>query len=121
MEISLKMMRKPGFNSLSLKNNKKIDIINSKSKFSNISSCPICKSKKKREVIIKFGIKIYNCARCDVDYSSKKPKNFSDLYSTEDSKNYYLNVYDKSRKYKINRFGKERISILQKYKKKELC
>ena len=74
--------------------------------------------KKKREVIIKFGIKIYNCARCDVDYSSKKPKNFSDLYSTEDSKNYYLNVYDKSRKYKINRFGKERISILQKYKKK---
>ena len=42
MEISLKMMRKPGFNSLSLKNNKKkIDIINSKSKFSNISSFPI--------------------------------------------------------------------------------
>ena len=40
------------------------------------------------------------------------------MYSTEDSKNYYLNVYDKSRKYKINRFGKERISILQKYKKK---
>ena len=26
------------------------------------------------------------------------------MYSTEDSKNYYLNVYDKSRKYKINRF-----------------
>ena len=49
MEISLKMMRKPGFNSLSLKNNKKIDIINSKSKFSNISSCPICKSKKKEK------------------------------------------------------------------------
>lgn len=112
-------MRKKGFNSLCLKDNKKkIDIISSKSKFNIISSCPICSSKKRKEVISKFGIKIYNCLNCDVDYSSKKPKNFSDLYSTDDLINHYLNVYDKSRKYKINRFGKERISILQKYKKK---
>ena len=78
MEISLKMMRKPGFNSLSLKNNKKkIDIINSKSKFSNISSCPICKSKKKREVIIKW--LHLNCARMLTIHL--KNKEFSDLYS----------------------------------------
>jgi len=39
------------------------------------------------------------------------------LYSTDDYKNHTFNVYDKSRKYKIERFGKERISILKKYKK----
>lgn len=119
MKIDLKMMRKKNFNSMCLKDNKKkIDIINSKNKFNTISSCPICSSKKRKEVITKFGIKIFNCLKCDVDYSSKKPKNFSDLYSTDDYINYSLNVYDKSRKYKIKRFGNERISILQKYKKK---
>ena len=112
-------MRKKGFNSVCLKDNKKkIEIINSKKKFSKISSCPICKSKKRQKILVKFGIEIFKCLNCDVDYSSKKPNDFSDLYSTEHLKNHYLNVYDRSRKYKMNRFGKERISILKKYKKK---
>ena len=112
-------MRPKGFNTLCLKDNKKkIDIINKKKKFVKIDSCPICNSQKKNIVIIKFGIKIFNCLNCNVDYSSKKPKDFSDLYSTEDYKNHTVKVYDKSRKYKIQRFGKERIKILKKYKKK---
>ncbi len=119
MKIDLKLMRKKGFNSVCLKDNKKkIEIINSKKKFSKISSCPICKSKKRQKILVKFGIEIFKCLNCDVDYSSKKPNDFSDLYSTEHLKNHYLNVYDRSRKYKMNRFGKERISILKKYKKK---
>ena len=118
MKINIKLMRKQGFNSLCLNDiKKKIKIINSKKKFKIINSCPICNSKKKKIVISKFGIDVFNCLNCNVDYSSKKPKDFSDLYSTDDYKNHTFNVYDKSRKYKIERFGKERISILKKYKK----
>ena len=51
MKINIKLMRKQGFNSLCLNDiKKKIKIINSKKKFKIINSCPICNSKKKKNL-----------------------------------------------------------------------
>jgi len=73
---------------------------------------------KKRKYVVKYNIPIVTCEKCDLTYATRQPRNFDDVYSQDDYLEKSILSYDKNRKYRIKRFGLERIKILKNYKKK---
>tara|TARA_B100000963_G_scaffold293822_1_gene264338 strand:+ start:10825 stop:11757 length:933 start_codon:yes stop_codon:yes gene_type:complete len=119
MKIDLKKMRPKNFNSYLYKSVEKLaKNVEKGSGNKNINKCPVCKSLKRKNYIIKYNILIVTCGNCDLTYTTKQPKNFNDVYSQNDYLKKSILSYDKHRKYRIKRFGNERIKILRKYKKK---
>ena len=85
--------------------------------YSLVKKCLLCSSTKFKNYYIKFDIPIVKCKNCGIIFSKKKPKNFNDLYSGDEYLNFNLKSYQKNRIYRMNRFGKERVKILQNFKK----
>lgn len=119
MKIDFKKMRPYKFNSTIFKSVEKLakNVINGSGNI-NIKKCLVCKSSHQKKYLIKYNIPIVTCLKCDLTYSTKQPKNFDDVYSKTDYLSKSITSYDKTRKYRIKRFGLERIKILKKYKKK---
>lgn len=119
MKIDLKKMRPYKFNSTIFKSVEKLakNVIKGSGNI-NINKCLVCKSSPQKKYLIKYNIPIVTCLKCDLTYSTKQPKNFNDVYSKEEYLSKSITSYDKTRKYRIKRFGLERIKILKKYKKK---
>lgn len=117
--INLNKLRPINFNLNSeIKTRDAIKFVKKNHGFRKIIVCPVCKSKKKELYIIQNKIKIVTCRNCNLTYSEVQPQNFDDVYSSEDFLKKQINAYDKTRKYRIERFAVERIKILKKYKKK---
>lgn len=119
MKINFKKMRPIGFNKR-IYDSVKLLAENVEKGHGNkkINRCPICQSLKKNLYDIKYNIPIFDCLKCDVGYAGLQPKNFDDVYSKDEYLNKSIASYDKTRNYRIIRFGKERVSILKKYKSK---
>jgi len=99
-------------------NLKKINqYVSKNSGWKSINKCPICDSIRKKILFKKFGINILNCLSCNHIYSHKAPKNIQDAYSNNFHQRQSLKSYDSIRKFRINRFAKERINLILKYKK----
>ena len=119
MKINFKKMRPKNFNSYLYKSVEKLaKNVESGSGNKNIYKCPVCKSIKNKKYLVKYNIPIVTCQKCDLTYATKHPRNFDDVYSQNDYLKKSILSYDKNRKYRIKRFGLERIKILKKYKKK---
>jgi 2-polyprenyl-3-methyl-5-hydroxy-6-metoxy-1,4-benzoquinol methylase len=119
MKIDFKKMRPKNFNSYLYSSVEKLAMnVEKGSGNKNINNCPICKSFKRIKYIVKYKVPIVTCEKCDLTYTTKQPKNFNDVYSQDDYLKKSILSYDKTRKYRIKRFGLERIKILKKYKKK---
>ena len=119
MKIDFKKMRPKNFNSYLYKSVKKLaQNVETGSGNKNIYKCPVCKSTKKIKYIVKYHIPIVTCEKCDLTYATRQPRNFDDVYSQDDYLEKSILSYDKNRKYRIKRFGLERIKILKNYKKK---
>jgi len=82
-----------------------------------IKKCPICASTKQKFLFKKFEVKILNCLNCNHIYSHKAPKKIEEAYLNSFHQNQSLRSYDSIRKFRINRFAKERINLILKYKK----
>lgn len=119
MRIDFKKMRPSKFNSDIFKSVEKLaqNVIKGSGNI-KIKKCLVCKSKKQEKYLIKYNIPIVTCAKCDLTYATMQPKNFNDVYSQNDYLSKSISSYDKTRKYRIKRFGIERVKILTKYKKK---
>ncbi len=117
MKLDLNQLRPINFNSKIFDQNKKIAMsVFKKSGYKKIKNCPICKSSKRKPYLTKYKIPIFICLKCDVGYAGLHPKNLNEVYST---KNYLSKLtLDENRKYRMKRFGQERVSILRRYKKK---
>lgn len=119
MKIDFQKMRPKNFNSYLYKSVKKLaQNVEKGSGNKNISKCPVCKSIKKKNYLVKYDIPIVTCEKCDLTFATKQPRDFDDVYSQNDYLEKSILSYDKNRKYRIKRFGLERIEILKKYKKK---
>ena len=119
MRIDFKKMRPKNFNSYLYKSVEKLaKNVEKGSGNRNINKCPVCNCSKKKNYIVKYNIPIVTCTKCDLTYTAKQPKNFNDVYSQSDYLEKSILSYDKNRKYRIKRFGLERIKLLRKYKKK---
>ncbi|MDC0968001.1 class I SAM-dependent methyltransferase [Alphaproteobacteria bacterium] len=92
--------------------------INKRSGWKLVNKCPICDSERKKILFKKFNTEILNCLNCNHIYSYKIPKKIKEAYSNSHHQNQSLKSYDSIRKYRINRFAKERINLILKYKKK---
>jgi len=112
--IDMEVMRPAGFSNAAFKKHEKdADNVRRQGGYSPISACPVCRSEKRRLECSKFGIDIFCCSECDLAYSGLHPNDFNDLYSDENYLDNSKTAYDKSRGYRINRFGKEREAILR--------
>lgn len=119
MKIDFKKMRPKNFNSYLFNSVKKLaKNVEKGSGNKVINKCPVCKNLKKKKYITKYNIPIVTCMRCNLTYATRQPKNFDDVYSQSDYLKKSILSYDKTRKYRIKRFGLERIKIIKKYKKK---
>lgn len=119
LDIDFKVMRPKRFNSNMYKSTEKL-AKNVEKKTGNkiIAKCPLCGTKKNKIYAIKYNIPIVTCINCDLTYAKKQPKNLNDVYSNETYLTKSILSYDKTRQYRIKRFGKERLNIIKKYKKK---
>ena len=117
--IDLGQMRPRGFH-------KKIDfllksinkIVSSKSGWVNVLKCPVCGDKKFTNWMKKNGNNIRKCKTCTHGYVSRRPKKLSEAYENDKHKARAVAIYDKMRKYRIERFAKERVKLLKRFKKK---
>ncbi len=83
-----------------------------------VLSCLVCGSKKYVPYITKFNIDIKLCTKCSSGFSSKIPKNFNDVYDNKEQFKHHQKSYERIRKYRMKRFGKERLDLVLKFKKK---
>ena len=119
MNIDFKKLRYKGFNKSVNKNLQTLSIkVKKGSGYSLVKKCLLCNSAKFTNYYTKFKIPVVKCVKCGLIFSKKKPKNFNDLYSGDEYLNFNLKSYQKNRIYRMNRFGKERVKILQNFKKK---
>ena len=117
MKLDLTKLRPNNFNSKIFKQNQRMALnVENRSGNRKINKCPICKSSKREIYQVKYNIPIFICLKCDVGYTGLQPRNLNDVYSN----NHYLKklTVNENRKYRIQRFGKERVGIVRKYKKK---
>ena len=94
------------------------EIVSSKSGWVEVSNCPICSDQHYEDWMKKNGNFIRRCKTCTHGYVSRRPKIISEAYENEEHKNRSLTIYDKMRKYRIERFAKERVNLLKKFKDK---
>jgi 2-polyprenyl-3-methyl-5-hydroxy-6-metoxy-1,4-benzoquinol methylase len=84
--------------------------------FTKVSECNLCGSSKSDLILEKNSIDIVQCVACGLVYASEMPNNFDDIYSNEDYLSQSIEAYEKNSKFRKERFGKERLNILKKYK-----
>ena len=95
-------------------------IVTSKSGWVDVPKCPICGDQKFNDWMKKNENFIRRCKTCTHGYVSRRPKKISEAYENEKHKERSLAIYDKMRTYRMERFAKERINLLKKYKKKRI-
>jgi 2-polyprenyl-3-methyl-5-hydroxy-6-metoxy-1,4-benzoquinol methylase len=81
-------------------------------------SCPICGSQKNKIWLKKNNINIFECANCETGYSSKIPKNLSDIYDLNSEIKDKIKVHKKRSNYISKNFLIDRLNIIKKFKKK---
>lgn len=119
MKVNFKIMRPKGFHASIKKNLKKcIDRVSKNSGWKKRNFCPICKSRKSFLWLKKLELPIYFCQNCTSKYTGVIPKNIKDVYDNKAQFNFHLKSYEKNRKYRVKRFGRERVNLITKFKKK---
>jgi 2-polyprenyl-3-methyl-5-hydroxy-6-metoxy-1,4-benzoquinol methylase len=118
LPIDLESMRPPNFVSYMNKSKQGYHKrVLSRSGYRPQDECPVCQSKdRKLQFNVVDDISIYACDGCSLAYVNMFPIDVADCYE-EDYFAGALATYDRSRNYRIERFGKERIAIIQKYVK----
>ena len=112
-------MRPKGFHAGIEKNLKKaIQRVEKNHGWEKNSSCPICKSKKYILWMKKFYIPIYICSNCTSGFSGLFPKKIEDVYDNNEQFDHHQKSYEKNRQYRIKRFGRERVNLIKRFKKR---
>jgi 2-polyprenyl-3-methyl-5-hydroxy-6-metoxy-1,4-benzoquinol methylase len=119
MKIDLDILRPINFHkNINLNLKKAIKKVNQKSGWKKIFSCPVCGSKRKKFFLTKLKINIFECQKCFSGFTEFVPRNFDDLYNNHEQFIQDQKDYANSRKYRIKTFGRERLKILNRFKKK---
>jgi SAM-dependent methyltransferase len=116
--IDLDIMRPAGFHESVDRSMKEINKnVECGSGWIDVNVCPICGSSSYKSWLLKYGNQIVECNKCTSGFATRRPKNFNDAYNTEEHYNESIKSYNDNRDYRILRFGKERLSLIQEYKK----
>jgi 2-polyprenyl-3-methyl-5-hydroxy-6-metoxy-1,4-benzoquinol methylase len=123
LDIDFDIMREPGFFNRVLKERKSDWSEINKSGFKIITKCPICSTKSIDNDIFyttEFGSYL-KCKTCSCLYLENVPiKPNSGQYSTKTLKSIPLEPDENKREYRKERFGNERVSLIDKFASKPL-
>lgn len=78
-----------------------------------VTNCPLCGSSNRRLEFSKHGIELVGCDACDVRYGAQIPADLSDVYKNATYAAYSKEDSDEHYQYRRQRFGRERVSLLQ--------
>lgn len=81
----------------------------------DVSCCPLCGSSKREDELIIHEIPMVRCTSCELRYCIKIPADQNDIYQATDYKVYLSGNFEEDFAYRRERFGKERIKLLNKY------
>jgi transcription elongation factor Elf1 len=114
--INLSEMRPSGFS----KENLDISILHynkckSRNGFKERLFCPICKKDDTIFFCKKHDITYVTCNGCNCCFPTEIPKDVNDIYSDVEYVNEFNDVEKDRELYKKERFGKERLDIIEKY------
>ena len=119
MRIDLNTLRPFNFHkNININLENAIKRVSKKSGWKKVSSCPICGSNRKKLFLTKLKINIFECQKCLSGFAEFVPRNFDDLYNNQEQFAQDQKDYSNSRKYRIETFGRERLRLLKKFKKK---
>jgi 2-polyprenyl-3-methyl-5-hydroxy-6-metoxy-1,4-benzoquinol methylase len=117
LPIDLDTMRKPGFIQMMLDQREtQIKRVESKRGFRPQEECPLCgNGESLRFATINEWLTIEYCESCDFGYSSHFPHFVEDVYDSEQYLDASIKAYDATREYRKQRFGGERVKIIQRF------
>ncbi len=97
----------------------KIDRILAGSGWCDVVACPLCGDRgipqKQIYDFSKDGVCYVHCLSCDVHYATRIPASLDDVYASPDYLSYSVDETDEAYNYRRERFGRERVSILERY------
>lgn len=78
-----------------------------------VEQCPVCKSKNYEQELLVYGIPLLKCLDCELRYHNRVPNDPNDIYQDEDYSVYTCDDFEENYQYRMNRFGEERVQLLQ--------
>lgn len=93
----------------------KLKSIEEHSGWKEVPACPVCESTEKRLEFSKHSIDIVCCLKCGTRYCSKIAANLDDVYQNPAYVVYTKEDTDEHYNYRRERFGRERVGILEKH------
>jgi 2-polyprenyl-3-methyl-5-hydroxy-6-metoxy-1,4-benzoquinol methylase len=80
-----------------------------------VSSCPLCGSQEKKPEFSKHSVELVGCQNCFIRYGAEIPANLDDVYKNPGYVAYSKEDSDEHYNYRRERFGRERVGILERY------
>lgn len=93
----------------------KLNAILAGSGWAGVSACPVCGALENRVEFEKFSVNYVCCLVCDTRYTDHIAANLDDVYKSAGYLSYSIGDSDEHYNYRRERFGKERVGILEKY------
>jgi len=81
----------------------------------DINDCPLCGSSDHAEELVKEGSPLLRCNQCDVRFQQKIPRDLRDIYEDPEKIIYPMDDTDGHYNYRVERFGKERVRLLERH------
>jgi 2-polyprenyl-3-methyl-5-hydroxy-6-metoxy-1,4-benzoquinol methylase len=78
-----------------------------------VASCPLCGASRRQSEFFKHGIELVRCLQCEVRYGAHVPANLDDVYKNAAYAAYSKEDSDEHYDYRRQRFGRERVELLQ--------
>jgi 2-polyprenyl-3-methyl-5-hydroxy-6-metoxy-1,4-benzoquinol methylase len=91
----------------------KLEAIAAGSGWREVAECPLCGSQNRRTELSKHGVDLVACTDCSLRYGRKIPSNLEDVYHRPGYVSYSLESSDEHFRYRRDRFGRERVGILE--------
>ncbi len=93
----------------------KLRAIEDGSGWRDVFSCPLCGSDDSIPEFSKHSVAYVCCRQCEARYTTKVPANLDDVYKSPNYLSYSKEDTDEHYNYRRERFGRERVGILEKY------
>lgn len=115
-DVDVSRMRAPDFLQRQREiEHEKLQRIESNAGWKAVPACPVCDSRDRRPDVAKFGVRLMHCLGCGARYGEKVAANAADLYGPEDYVSFSLADTEDHFRYRRDRFGRERVEILERY------
>lgn len=93
----------------------KVENVRRRNGWKDVALCPLCGSKKYKDEFKKYEIPLVMCLNCQLRFHTKIPLNPNDIYQDPSYKLFSKEDSEEHYNYRKERFGRERVKLLEKY------